>query len=81
MFPPAQNAKLKLIYGLKTSKTCDLGNFFQGKLSTCTCIVYMNGGYSQRGGGGGANAIPPPPPPKRNPGVISRLCGQFHIDH
>ena len=51
MCPPAQSAKLKIIYGLKVSKIADF--------SKVTHIVYMVGGCPQGGGGG---QMPPPPP-------------------
>ena len=49
--PPAQSAKLKIIYGLKVSKIADLDVF-----SKVTRIVYMVGGYPRGGGGGGGGA-------------------------
>ena len=58
--PPAQSAKLKIIYGLKVSKIADLDIFFQ----SYTYSVY-GWWLPSRGGGqlaskGGANAPPPP---------------------
>ena len=65
-------AELKIIYGVKNEQNIRFRQLFpliRGKLSTCTCIVYMNDGYSRGGGsqlsrGGGERM---PPPPKRNP--------------
>ena len=50
MCPPAQSAKLKIIYGLKVSKIADLDIFFQ----SYTYGVYGWWLPSMGGGGGGA---------------------------
>ena len=50
--PPAQSAKLRVIYGLKMSKTSNLDSFYVNKGRTLYMymhIVCMNGGYSQWG--------------------------------
>ena len=61
--PPAQSAKLEIIYGLKVSNIADLDIFFQ----SYTYSVY--GWWPPSGGGGGAASfqggqMPPRPPPK-----------------
>ena len=57
--PTTCNAKLQLVYGLKISKTVTLDI----KHFACTCIVCMDGGYSQGGQPASKGAPPPPPPP------------------
>ena len=44
VFSPVQNMNLKIVYGLKTSKTADLDVIFF-IFYTSTCIMFMVGGY------------------------------------
>ena len=62
MFPPAQSAKLKIMYGLKMSKIADLNT---STIQTFNMYMYDVCGYSQGGGGSqlprGRGECPCPP--------------------
>ena len=60
--PPARSAKLKIIYGSKTSKTAYLDTI-SIQIFTSTCIMYMVGGYSQGGRPAFKGGRVPPRPP------------------
>ena len=72
MCPPAQSAKLKIIYGLKVSKIADLDIFFQSYMySVYGWWLPLRGAASFQGGG--ANAPPAPPPPNETLMVIQSV--------